>query len=137
MTDTPLDLEELKRLAKESTPGPWNVCNKGDCSCKAIWCADNPIAEVTVGDWGDDYPSVRLVGSSLELKAEAYMEQITYGTIDEKVAKSNARYIVAAVNSLPALIAEVERLRALEARHSLPLPKPGVFILYPIGTGHD
>ena len=59
----------------EHTPLPWRACNDGECSCLQIWCKDHPIAEVISGDWGDDYPSIRLVGeSSLDLKAEAYLE---------------------------------------------------------------
>ena len=81
----------------EYTKGPWSACHNGECSCKAIWCNDHPIAEVTAGKWGDDYPSIRLVGeSSLDLKAEAYMEQMTYGEVPEEEAQANANLIAAA-----------------------------------------
>ena len=61
------------------TPGPWSACNKGKCCCKMVTSKDHPIATIEHGKWGDDYPSIRLVGGSIERKAEAYMEQITYG----------------------------------------------------------
>ena len=78
----------------------WSACNDGKCSCKQIWAPDYPIATVEAGKWGDDYCSIRLVGeTSLDLKAEAYMEQITYGEISEKLAVKNIRLIVAAVNA--------------------------------------
>ncbi len=34
------------------TPGPWRVCNDGDCKCKVVWCDDHPIAEVVHGEVG-------------------------------------------------------------------------------------
>jgi len=86
------------------TPGPWHACNTGKCSCKTVSCRDYPIARVTTGDWGDDYPSVRIVGeSSLNRKAEAYMEQITYGSVNEETAIANAILIAAAPDLLEAL----------------------------------
>ena len=54
--------------------------------------------------WGDDYPAIRLVGSSsLDMKAEAFMEQITYGEVNEETATANARLIAAAPKMLAAL----------------------------------
>lgn len=78
------------------TPGPWTVCGDGKCSCKTIHCGDFPIAQVTHGPWGDDYPAIRLVGTcSLDMKAEAYMEQFAYGEVSEPLARANARLIAA------------------------------------------
>jgi len=86
------------------TKGPWHACQNGECSCKRVWCDDNPVAEVIAGKWGDDYCSIRIVGeSSLDLKAEAYMEQITYGEIPEKEAIANANLISAAPDMYEAL----------------------------------
>lgn len=77
------------------TPGPWHTC--GDqCSCGVIMCADHPVAKVISGDWGDDYPALRVTGPSLDQKVEAYMEQITYGHLDPDVARANANLIAAA-----------------------------------------
>jgi hypothetical protein len=90
--------DELRKLSEAATAGPWSACGGGDCSCVTIMCADHPICKVTRGQWGDDFPSVRLVGPSLDLKAEPYMEQITYGEVDEKVAAANTKFIAAAVN---------------------------------------
>ena len=88
----------------EFTKGEWKACHNGECSCKQIWCDDYPVATVNAGKWGDDYCSIRLVGeSSLTLKAEAYMEQITYGEIKEKTAIANARLIAAAPDMYEAL----------------------------------
>jgi hypothetical protein len=79
--------------------GDWHYCgaNRGGCSCMTTMFRDYPICKVTSGDWGDDYPSIRLVGeTSFDLKAEAYMEQITYGSIREDQAKVHANLIAAA-----------------------------------------
>lgn len=87
------------------TPGPWHFCGneRGGCSCSTVLCADYPVAKVTLGAWGDDYPSIRLVGGSLELKAEAFMEQITYGEVSKETAVANARLIAAAPEMIDAL----------------------------------
>ena len=86
------------------TEGEWTTCNKGKCSCKQIMSAEYPVAQVMSGKWGDDYPSIRVFGpNSLELKAEAYMEQITYGEIPEEVAVANAQLISAAPDMYKAL----------------------------------
>lgn len=52
-----VDIDELERLAKEATPGPWRHCGASDgrCSCGLVWsiAADLPIAAATDGsdDW--------------------------------------------------------------------------------------
>jgi len=86
------------------TPGPWKIL------ASQIWCADYPVAEVTRGKWGDDYPSIRLVGPSLLQKAEPYMDQIEYGEVPKEIARANANLIAAAPDMLEALkeIAKME-----------------------------
>ena len=75
-------------------------------------CADYPVAKITTGNWGDDFPSIRIVGeTTLDLKAEAYMGQITYGSVNEETATANAILIAAAPDLLMAL-------QAIEHRHS-------------------
>lgn len=107
-----LDLEPIKARLAAATPGPWSSC--GDkCKCRHVMSNDFPIAEVTKGDWGDDYPSVRLVGdSSLDLRAEPYMAQITYGNVPAEQFLANRAFISSAPSDVAALLAEVERLRA-------------------------
>lgn len=108
-----LDLEPIKARLVAATPGPWHSCPDDGCKCVMVSCDDYPVAEVTKGKWGDDYPAVRLVGtSSLDMKAEAYMEQITYGEIDEKTAMANRAFIREAPADIAALVAEIEELRA-------------------------
>lgn len=93
------------------TPLPWNACcNK----CHTIMSAHGPIAKITAGDWGDDYPSIRLVGdSSLSLKAEPYMAQITYGHVAKETAEANAALIVRAVNAYEDLQARITGLESM------------------------
>ena len=83
-------------MNSKHTKALWHACHNGKCSCKQIWCDDYPIATVISGKWGDDYPSIRLTGNSLDLKAEAYMEQISYGEINEEEAKANIRLMTMA-----------------------------------------
>lgn len=54
------------------------------------------MADVTSGEWGDEYPAIRLDEEGIGAKAEAYMERTVYGSIDPAVAAANARLIAAA-----------------------------------------
>ena len=91
--------------------GEWSACHKGKCPCKQVWTDDYPIAEITVGKWGDDYPALRIVGeSSLNQKVEAYMEMIEYGEVSEETAQANALLISAAPNMYKALKRIIEWL---------------------------
>lgn len=76
------------------TPGPWKYCGCGKCGF--VSATDCPVAEVVCGDWGDEYPSLRLIGGSINRGVEAYMELIEYGTMPLEEAAANARLIAAA-----------------------------------------
>ena len=94
-------------METKHTPGPWRACCESECKCGQIWSpvADHPVATVISGQWGDKHPAIRLVGkTSFNMKAEAYMDFLPYGTVDPEVAKANARLITAA----PDLLAELE-----------------------------
>ena len=93
----------------------WSLCGqeRGGCVCMQIHGKDAPVAVVTSGKWGDDYPSIRLEGESLFPTAVPYMAQITYGEITEEEAKANAALIVEAVNGHDTLKAEVKSLKSL------------------------
>jgi len=81
---------------RKFTKGPWSACNDGKCDCNQISGNGCHIAKVTMGEWGDDYPSIRLIGGALDRKAEAYMERIPCGYIDKEEAKANLHLIAAA-----------------------------------------
>jgi hypothetical protein len=110
---TTIDLDALKRLAEAATPGPWSACQEGKCSCGQVWseATDNLVAVITRGKWGDEWPSIRLVGdTSFDQKAEAYMEKEVYGEVPDDIADANAAFVAAASPSvILALIARLER----------------------------
>lgn len=107
--------DELLALAKKATPGPWSDCNP-DCNCGQISCEHGPIAKVESGDWGDRWPSVRLVSNpnGMGMIAEPFMDMGVYGHIKPEVARGNAAYIAAA--NPAAIIALIERHRAERER---------------------
>lgn len=103
-----IDLEPIKTRLAAATPGPWHSCPDNGCKCTMVMCDDYPVAEVTKGPWGDEYPALRFVGdSSLDRKAEAYMERIEYGNVSDQLALANRAFI----REAPADVAEVESLR--------------------------
>ena len=83
-----IDIEELKRLAGRATPGPWH--------------ADDGAASGFDGSWdvaGSDYCGIASMADTAEVAKLP------------RDPRSNAEYIAAACNSVPELIAEIERLR--------------------------
>lgn len=113
ITLAPSEVAAVGEKAK-FTAGPWVACGDGKCKCKIVSSesADEPICTVTAGEWGDDYPSIRIVGeTSLDLKAEAYMERIAYGIVPEEVAIANTNLICAAPDLLAALKAHQAHVR--------------------------
>ena len=52
-----IDIDELERLAREATPGPWTHCGASDgkCPCRLVWSTaiDEPVAASSdgSGDW--------------------------------------------------------------------------------------
>ena len=60
---------------------------------------DYPVAEITTGEWGEEYPAIRIKGPSIEAVAEPYMEKIVYGKVDPDTAAVNISLIVKCVNA--------------------------------------
>lgn len=103
--------KEINAMLDKISETPWSACHNGECKCSQVWTKDDhPVAIVTRGEWGDDYPSIRLTGGSLELKAEAYMEQITYGTVSNDTATANAKFIAAAPEIVKQLLDRINVL---------------------------
>lgn len=95
------------------TPTPWSLCGeeRGVCSCLQIWTTEHPIATVTGGKWGDEWPRLRLEGHAVP-----YMDMCEYGEISMDLAKANALHIVRCVNSHDALVEALrDALRLLQA----------------------
>jgi hypothetical protein len=127
MTD-PIEINELRQLAEAAIKGPWVACghDRGGCSCGFVFSAseDVPVAQVTIGVWGDEYPQIRVVeGENVRrrnhppdpptIKLEPYLKMIEYGAVPERLGKANAAFIAAAnPSTIINLLDEIERLRA-------------------------
>jgi hypothetical protein len=85
------DIEKLRELIAKATPGPWQAMNAYQ------W--DSIIGDI---DGPDD--------------GEMHYESVTDITSHHDRSRANAALIAAAISALPALLAEVERLRRVEAR---------------------
>jgi hypothetical protein len=96
---------EMEKRATKFSRGPWGTCHLGKCKCKQVWTVpgDHPVATVEAGEWGDEYPSLRITGDSLDQKVEPFIDMIAYGEIDEETAIANARLIAAAPELYEAL----------------------------------
>ena len=91
-------------MSEKHTPGPWNACGDGECQCKLVMYEDGPVAKVISGKWGDEFPNIRLVKNEQGMgeHAEAFVEMIEYGEVNEETATANARLIAAAPDLLAA-----------------------------------
>ena len=100
------------------TEGPWSA---GEFSHHDpfVTSKDYPIASVFNGDWGDEFPNVRLVKNERAMGecAEAFIETIVYGHIDERTAQSNANLIAAAPDLLDACTQALELLEVWEVEY--------------------
>lgn len=96
------------------TPGPWSVCGdeRGGCKCNTIMSENHPIATFERGEWGNEWPSLRVVGGSLDRTAEPYMEFDAMGEIPDAEALANARLIAAAPVMRATLIAALAFLES-------------------------
>ena len=69
------------------------------CQCGFIWDVidDCIIAQVIRGEWGDEYPAIRIkTPGAIGEKAEPYMEKIVYGSVDKATADANTYLMVVA-----------------------------------------
>lgn len=102
----PLQLAQMAlALDAKAAAGPWNACHDGECPCKQVWHSDFPVAEVTHGDWGDEYPAMRFAenGGLHGTTVEAFMEKMVYGSVGKELATANAQFIALARTALPIL----------------------------------
>lgn len=90
-----LDLEKLERLAKAATPGPWAVDDE------------------STQDFGRLYVAKGRTGKLLGRIAEVFENCLVR---DKAERESNAQFIAAARNALPALIARIRELEQDAAR---------------------
>jgi hypothetical protein len=93
--ETPLDLDTLRKLAEAATDGPWHACDDPWNGKPLIYAGSR---------------AQMFAGSVIRMTTPKYHEEQGY-----ECSVADVAFIVAAREAVPALIAEVERLRALEA----------------------
>lgn len=91
-----VDVAKLRELEKAATPGPWTA--DGD----AQWCDED-------GYYGDEW-------IDMPRQARTYIQHSRMSGEARVHARDNAALIVEARNALPALLDEIEALRALADR---------------------
>ena len=110
-TMTEEELQEIENRMTGISPGPWYECSRDACQCVSVWCDDHPVAEVIKGNWGDDFPSIKLEGNSPNIVAVPFMDQFTYGEVSIEEAMANREFIAHTRTDIPKLIAEIRRLK--------------------------
>ena len=92
MTDYKLDLDYLKRLCKEATPPPWTYDRNFELHCDTAKTHDNTdLMEITYNEYGEGgWPGMS--------------------------HRSDATFIAESRQAIPALIQEIERLKAQNRR---------------------
>jgi len=81
----------MKTFKFEGSKGPWKISP----AILRVYSSEdsNQVCKITRGDWGDTYPVIKSVGSSLLRTYEADIEMIVYGHTPQEVAKKNAALI--------------------------------------------
>ena len=96
-----MDEKAIREREQKATPGPWKACADGECQCRQTWStqADMPVVTMrgecvgTVNaEWGDGPGMI-------------------YGEVPEEYQRANAHFIAHARTDIPALLAEVLRLK--------------------------
>ncbi|MET7728118.1 hypothetical protein [Streptomyces mirabilis] len=97
------ELEELDELARAATPGPWFVRSLDDVDAMSL------VAVSTVPDTGlgERWPGF----DHREIVAATLIQQPRYVDAADERWDENARFIAAARDNIPRLVAEVRRLR--------------------------
>ena len=99
-----IDIKRLRELCEKATPGPWraDTCGYGDFT-------------------PDRACSIRQVSESAESGFWGIVHDTSYDDCCHMMRATDAAFIVEARNALPALLDELERLRArdVEARELL------------------
>lgn len=111
-----IDKTKLRLLAIAASPGPWHACREGKCHCSQIWSkpADHPVATVTRGKWGDEYPSLEVDRPSIAPKFKPVMKMIEYGEVLDETANANAALIAAC--SPDTILSLLEKLDQWQSR---------------------
>ena len=89
------------------TKGPWSLCGaeRGGCCCFTVGSPHHPIADITHGEWGDEYVNIRLIDNpnGITKLAEAFMDHSWYGEVPDEQARANGDLIAASPEMYEAL----------------------------------
>lgn len=97
------ELDELEELAGAATPGPWFVRSLDDADAMSL------VAVSTVPDTGlgERWPGF----DHRDIVAATLIQQPRYVDAADERWDENARFIAAARDTVPRLVAEIRRLR--------------------------
>lgn len=114
---TPERIAKLRDLCERATPAPWNACgqSRGGCTCCQVWSesVDAPVAKADIGEWGDEFPTLRIDPSSSikgKVEVQAVMDMLVYGEIPKERAIANAAFIAEARQAIPDLLDALEEM---------------------------
>ena len=111
VTPAPDRMGEIEARCEKATKGPWSH-HKDACKCEMVMCADGSICDVTKGKWGDEYPTLKMEGGSLDRSVVAVMEMIEYGEVPEAVFLANRDFIANARDDIPYLLSQAKAAEA-------------------------
>lgn len=103
--------DELRAAAEAATPGEWNACNGGNCSCGMVWSIKYDAHIVTVHDeYYDPIPTIKR--GKRRSDDEAVIEKVVYGRNGAEAQHANATFI--ALANPETILALIDRLEAAE-----------------------
>ncbi|MFK8908375.1 hypothetical protein [Streptomyces sp. YS-3] len=97
------ELAEIQELAEAATPGPWHVRFVDDDYAMNL-VAISITPDTGLGERWPDFDHRQIVAATL-------VQQPRYVGVADELWDENARFIAAAREAIPRLIAEIRRLR--------------------------
>ncbi|WP_171165910.1 hypothetical protein [Streptomyces sp. I05A-00742] len=99
------ELSDIEELAAAATPGPWHVRQLDDDRAMGL-VAVSTVPDTGLGERWPQFDHQRLVAATL-------VQHPRYVDVADERWDENARFIAAARQDVPRLVAEIRRLRRL------------------------